>query len=155
MSQLSPPQLALNGHKYTARFMEPMLVLENSFALSEVIAPAIDKIDSKALMGGWVMGLLKGGSGLMANLKNPSVMKAIQDCFNTAQVDGKELGALGGNLWNVHFAGKSADMMQVILWLMEAQLGDFFAGARGRLAAKLTSLAEAKGLSGIPLTEQK
>ncbi len=94
----------INGTTYGTRHMDPEKVLRNS---------------------GRVFGM--SASTVMAKTGDSGIMDVLNDCFDLAMADGRELGK--NDYWKVHFLGKQKDLVQVIAWFLEVHFADFFVEA--------------------------
>jgi hypothetical protein len=131
--------LSLNGHTYTMRPLDPLVVLQDSGRLGEIASGAFAKITKDDFETGAGAVLPKIGVNLVAYLKHPEFLAVLGHLFDSMAVDGKEFVKQAPG-WQLHFTGKVGDLPTVIGWAIEGQFADFFAGAKGGIAAKLSSL---------------
>lgn len=131
--------LSLNGHTYSMRPMDPLMVLVDSGKLGDVVAPIFSMLNKDDFEMGLPALLLKSGGALVKQFKNPEFISVAEDLFKLMAVDGKEF-AMNAPSWKHHFLGKTGDMPQVIAWALAEQFGDFFKGVRDGMTKSLSSL---------------
>lgn len=132
--------LALNGHTYTMRPMDPLDVLQDAGRLGDILSPVVAGLKKDDYDMGIGAVLLKSGGGVVAQLKNPEFLVVVEHLFDSMAVDGKEF-KLKAPGWKLHFMGKVGDLPQVLAWALKEQFGDFFVGVRDGLTKNLSSLA--------------
>lgn len=113
------PTTTINEQTYSTRHMDPLLVLRHAGKVFD-------------LMGGQLggMNLARGAQALAANLDKLGAIAVLEECFDLASVDGRELGKKGDakmGYWRIHFRGKQKEMVQAIAWMLEVHFADFFA----------------------------
>lgn len=97
-------EIEINGVTYGTRYMDPEKVLMH--------AGKIFNLSAAALMS--------------ASASNSGLMDVLNDCFDLAMADGKEMGR---KAWKVYFLGKPKELVQVIAWMLEVHFADFFGEA--------------------------
>lgn len=130
----------INGTEYGTRHMDPEKVL---FHAGKVFS----------LMGGSVgsMSTEKGAAAIAMNMRDLGVMKLLNDCFDLAMVNGKELGK--NDFWKVHFLGKQKDLVRLIAFVLEVHFFDFFGEMIGVASELKPRLFELLGSIGAQTPE--
>ncbi len=77
-----------------------------------------------------------------------SLMTILQECFDLASADGRELGR--GHFWKVHFLGRQGALAGVILWMLEVHFVPFLAGGQRALGDAMASLGAQLGSPADP-----
>ena len=138
----------IEGVKYEARPMDPLLVLEDTGRLTTMLLASSASLENAALdSGAFKLVLAKLAVGLFSQLKNPEAILVIEHVFSYATANGVELGGQG---WRTHFTGKGGQLAQVISWLLKEQFSSFFGGVRSKLGSLISSLGALTGSSKTP-----
>lgn len=138
VTPITPPQEPKHGaaferqigdHTYGTRFMPPEMVLKHAAKIA---------------------GLGMNASAI-ASSSDAGIMSVLEDCFDLAMVDGRELGrrpGQTGGFWRTHFLGKPRDLVRVVAFMLEVHFADFFDEAMsvgGELSKRFGASLVSKG----------
>lgn len=114
----------IDGLIYGTRHMPPEDVIRNAGKIM-------------ALLGGSVPTSSAEGAKMLSGMAHiEAAMKLIEEMFELANVNGKELR----KFWKIHFLGKQKAMVQVIAWLWGVHYSDFFVESKNVVNETFKSL---------------
>ena len=138
-----PAEKHIEEHVYRVRPMVPTKVLQTAPILGRLFLPALGKLVGGAASGAGSIGdVLEsdlsgvdfGGAAqvLMAAWDQPQIDMLVSELAKTTEVciDGNKWPRLA-DIFDVHFSGRTKEMLGWLAFAVEVQYGDFFGGLRG------------------------
>lgn len=152
-AQVPFQERTLDGHTYTAHYLDPDTALEMACELEHLILPALGQLATVAVDPDRISdAITQAVAKLVAATEPPRVQKLVRTMMSVVTCQG--VGSLK-TAYQAHFIGKFWTLIQVVAFAVEVNFLDFFdglAGIRTWVAGRIEELEKIGNLgdSGSP-----